>query len=98
MAEVGHYTQVDQVFGSASRETYILKLDVAGDRKAWWFARPTHEFDRYRGALEYGAYRLIHPTSVPVPEPLFLEEDESVLGAPFSLMSQIEHHSLMCPT
>ena len=25
-----------------------------------------------------------------MPEPLFLEEDESVLGAPFSVMSQIE--------
>ena len=85
-------TQVDQVFGGASRETYILKLDVAGESQGVVVRRdpPTSLIDTER-ALEYGAYRLIYPTSVPVPKPLFLEEDESVLGAPFSVMSQIEH-------
>ena len=83
--------EVSQVFGGASRETYILKLDVAGESRGVVVRRdpPTSLIDTER-ALEYGAYRLIHPTSVPVPEPLFLEEDNDVLGAPFSVMAQIE--------
>ena len=55
-------TQVDQVFGGASRETYILKLDVAGESQGVVVRRdpPTSLIDTER-ALEYGAYRLIHP-------------------------------------
>ncbi|MFE3603953.1 phosphotransferase family protein [Streptomyces sp. NPDC059142] len=38
---------------------------------------------------EYRVIEALHPTAVPVPEPLLLCEDESVLGAPFYVMEQV---------
>ncbi len=83
-------TEVNQIFGGASRETYILQLEDDGEPRGVVVRRdpPSSLIDTER-ALEYGAYAAIYPTDIPVPEPLFLEEDESVLGAPFSVMAQI---------
>lgn len=83
-------TEISQVFGGASRQTYILSLDVSGRSTGVVVRRdpPSSLIDTER-ALEYGAYAAIFPTEIPVPEPLFLEEDESVLGAPFSVMAQV---------
>lgn len=82
---------VNQVFGGASRETYILALEVDGDTRGVVVRRdpPSSLIDTER-ALEYGAYAAIFPTNVPVPEPLFLEEDPGILGAPFSVMAQVQ--------
>ncbi|HEX5993762.1 MAG TPA: phosphotransferase family protein [Jiangellales bacterium] len=41
-------------------------------------------------AREYRAISALAPTSVPVPEPIALCEDESVLGAPFYLMERVD--------
>ncbi|RDG34836.1 phosphotransferase family protein [Streptomyces corynorhini] len=38
---------------------------------------------------EYRVIAALHPTAVPVPEPLLLCEDESVLGAPFYVMEYV---------
>ncbi|MFF1422185.1 phosphotransferase family protein [Streptomyces sp. NPDC058280] len=38
---------------------------------------------------EYRVIEALHPTAVPVPEPLLLCEDESVLGAPFYVMEYV---------
>ncbi|MEV7089998.1 phosphotransferase family protein [Streptomyces sp. NPDC093085] len=38
---------------------------------------------------EYRVIEALHPTAVPVPEPLLLCMDESVLGAPFYVMEQV---------
>jgi aminoglycoside phosphotransferase (APT) family kinase protein len=83
-------TDISQVFGGASRETYILSLDVAGEARGVVVRRdpPSSLIDTER-ALEYGAYAAIYPTEIPVPEPLFLEENVDILGAPFSVMAQI---------
>lgn len=85
---------ISQVFGGASRETYLLRLLIAGEERGVVVRRdpPTSLIDTER-ALEFGAYNAIHPTDIPVPAPLFLEEDTSVLGAPFSIMEQIEDSS-----
>lgn len=82
--------QIEQVFGGASRETYLIQLEVNGTPKGVVLRRdpPSSLIDTER-ALEYGAYAAIYPTSVPVPEPLFLENDERILGAPFSIMGEI---------
>ncbi|MGW4032178.1 phosphotransferase family protein [Streptomyces sp. NPDC004838] len=39
---------------------------------------------------EHRVISALHPTAVPVPEPLLLCEDESVLGAPFYVMEFVE--------
>jgi aminoglycoside phosphotransferase (APT) family kinase protein len=39
---------------------------------------------------EFRVISALHPTGVPVPEPLLLCEDESVLGAPFYVMEYVE--------
>ena len=79
-----------RIFGGASRETYRLQVQVDGEERGLIVRRdpPTSLIDTER-ALEYGAYAAIFPTSVPVPEPLFLEEDPVWLGQPFSIMAEI---------
>ncbi|MFT7140776.1 MAG: aminoglycoside phosphotransferase (APT) family kinase protein [Candidatus Azotimanducaceae bacterium] len=81
---------IEQIFGGASRETYLLQLDVDGASRGVVLRRdpPSSLIDTER-ALEYGAYAAIYPTSIPVPEPFFLENDESILGAAFSIMGEV---------
>jgi len=81
---------IEQIFGGASRETYLLQLDVDGASRGVVLRRdpPSSLIDTER-SLEYGAYAAIYPTSIPVPEPLFLENDASILGAPFSIMGEV---------
>lgn len=82
--------QIEQVFGGASRETYLMQIRVGDTPRGIVLRRdpPSSLIDTER-ALEYGAYAAVYPTTVPVPEPLFLENDESILGAPFSIMGEI---------
>ncbi len=84
-------SQIEKIFGGASRETYKLQLDVAGEPRGIIIRRdpPSSLIDTER-QLEYGAYERIYGTSIPVPEPLFLEDDPAVLGQPFSVMAAIE--------
>jgi aminoglycoside phosphotransferase (APT) family kinase protein len=75
--------------GGRSNLTYAV-TDGAG---RWVVRRPplghvlatAHDMRR-----EYRVIRALHPTAVPVPEPLLLCEDESVLGAPFYVMEFVE--------
>lgn len=84
--------QVEKIFGGASRETFRLKVTV-GDRERGLILRrdpPSSLIDTER-KLEYGAYVAIYPTEIPVPEPIFLEDDPAWLGQPFSVMAEIEN-------
>ncbi|MET9495955.1 phosphotransferase family protein [Streptomyces sp. NPDC006552] len=73
------------VEGGRSNLTY----QVSDGRATWVVRRPplghvlatAHDMKR-----EYRVIAGLHPTAVPVPEPLLLCEDESVLGAPFYVM------------
>ena len=82
---------VDKVFGGASRETYILSLQVDGEPRRVVVRRdpPSSLIDTER-SLEFNAYAAVFPTDIPVPEPLFLENDPAVMGQPFSVMAAIE--------
>jgi aminoglycoside phosphotransferase (APT) family kinase protein len=83
--------QIEKIFGGASRETYKLMLTVDGAKRGIIVRRdpPSSLIDTER-ALEYGAYDRIFPTDIPVPEPLFLENDPAFLGQPFSVMVAIQ--------
>lgn len=86
-------TQVEKIFGGASRETFRLKAQVKGSSEITGMILrrdpPTSLIDTER-ELEYGAYAAIYPTDIPVPEPLYLENDPKWLGQPFSLMGEIK--------
>lgn len=83
-------THIEQVFGGASRETFRFKAATSKGQVGLILRRdpPTSLIDTER-RLEYGAYKAMFPTDIPVPEPLFLEEDPVWLGQPFSVMAEI---------
>ncbi|MFJ1648530.1 phosphotransferase family protein [Streptomyces sp. NPDC088258] len=74
--------------GGRSNLTYT----VTDGARRWVVRRPplghvlatAHDMSR-----EYRVIAALHPTAVPVPEPLLLCEDESVLGAPFYVMEHV---------
>lgn len=87
-------TDVDQIAGGASRQTYRFQ--------AHW-KKDGHDFTRHlilrrdppaslidtERDLEFGAYQGFHGTGVPVPEPLWLELDEKWLDRSFFIMDEI---------
>ncbi len=75
--------------GGRSNLTYMVSDGTA----KWVVRRPplghvlatAHDMKR-----EYRVINALHPTSVPVPRPVLLCEDEEVLGAPFYVMEFVE--------
>ncbi|MGW1234084.1 phosphotransferase family protein [Streptomyces californicus] len=75
--------------GGRSNLTYV----VGDGTEQWVVRRPplghvlatAHDMAR-----EYRVISGLHPTAVPVPEPLLLCEDDAVLGAPFYVMEYVE--------
>lgn len=82
---------IQKIFGGASRETYRLHLAVAGETLGIILRRdpPSSLIDTER-QLEFGAYARIFGSDVPVPEPLFLENEGAYLERPFSIMAAID--------
>ncbi|MEV7913494.1 MULTISPECIES: phosphotransferase family protein [Streptomyces] len=75
--------------GGRSNLTYVV-----GDGTGQWVVRrpplghvlaTAHDMAR-----EHRVISGLHPTAVPVPEPLLLCEDDSVIGAPFYVMEYVE--------
>ncbi len=93
-AEDVQVTSLERIFGGASRETYRFVLAYRENGKA--LSRPLIlrrdppgsliETDR---AVEFGAYRAFYGTAVPVPEPLWLEEESHWLDYPFFVMAEM---------
>ncbi|HAR31948.1 MAG TPA: phosphotransferase family protein [Gammaproteobacteria bacterium] len=81
---------LEQIPGGASRETYRVRVSVAGETRGLIVRRDpkTSLIDTER-ALEYQTYEAVHGAGYPVPEPLFLEEDPRFLERPFSVMAEI---------
>lgn len=82
---------IHRIHGGASRETY--RVDVSWERDGRRETRPLVLRRDPRGSLietdratEYNAYRAFFGSAVPVPEPLWLEEDGSWLERPFFVM------------
>jgi len=87
-------TNIQQIPGGASRETYRLAASFrergVDTTRGFIFRRdPTSSLIDTNRALEYQTYAAVFPTSVPVPEPLILEEDPGELERPFSIMAEI---------
>lgn len=87
-------TNLARIFGGASRETYRFVLayrDGSGavERRLILRRDPPGSLIETERAIEFGAYQAFHGTSVPVPEPLWLEEDPSWLDHPFFVMQEL---------
>ncbi|MBD3646374.1 MAG: phosphotransferase family protein, partial [Pseudomonadales bacterium] len=84
--------EVEKIFGGASRETFRLRAFWEEDgepqiRRLILRRDPLTSLIDTERELEYNAYASVYPTDIPVPEPLFLENDPKYLGQPFSLMA-----------
>lgn len=93
-AEEVHVEGLDRIFGGASRETYRFVLtwrEGGAERQRRLILRrdPPGSLIETERATEFAAYRAFHGTSVPVPEPLWLEEDPSYLDHPFFVMEEL---------
>jgi aminoglycoside phosphotransferase (APT) family kinase protein len=87
-------TDLDRIFGGASRETYRFVLsyragEEAVSRRLILRRDPPGSLIETERAVEFGAYRAFYGTSVPVPEPLWLEEDAQWLDYPFFIMQEL---------
>jgi aminoglycoside phosphotransferase (APT) family kinase protein len=85
---------LDRIFGGASRETYRFVLSYQQDgverrRRLILRRDPTGSLIDTQRAVEFAAYRAFHGTDVPVPEPLWLEEDPRWLDQPFFVMAEL---------
>lgn len=81
---------MEQIPGGASRETYRVRVEVAGRVRGVIVRRdPKSSLIDTERALEYRTYQAVHRAGYPVPEPLFLEEDARYLDRPFSIMAEI---------
>jgi len=83
-----------RIHGGASRETYRLRLRYrAGggevERRLILRRDPPGSLIDTDRRNEFNAYRAFHGTSVPVPEPLWLEEDTAWLDHPFFVMEEV---------
>jgi len=85
---------LDRISGGASRETYRFTLHYHDGGQA--VARPLilrrdppGSLIETERAIEFGAYRAFHGSAVPVPEPVWLEEDSRPLDYPFFIMEQL---------
>lgn len=81
-----------QIPGGASRQTYRVRLQVAGEDQGVILRRdpPSSLIDTER-AHEFNTYSAVYPTDIPVPEPLVLEDaNPGELERPFSVTREIE--------
>ncbi|WP_454885188.1 phosphotransferase family protein [Sphingomonas oryzagri] len=82
---------IERIGGGQSNPTYFVDL---GQRRMVLRKRPPGEHPR--GAHDVGReYRIIealHPTPVPVPEPILYHEAPDVVGTPFYLMGRLDGH------
>lgn len=84
-------TNIEKIFGGASRETFFLDVEVDGKPRGLILRRdPATSLIDTERELEYGAYVAIYPTDIPVPEPLLLENDPDILERPFSIMAAVK--------
>jgi aminoglycoside phosphotransferase (APT) family kinase protein len=93
-AEGVEVEELARIHGGASRETYRARVRYAldGERvERGLIVRrdPPGSLIETDRATEYAAYRAFHGSRVPVPEPLWLEQDPGWLERPFFVMEEI---------
>ena len=87
-------TGLERIFGGASRQTFRFVLHHREDgndveRRLILRLDPPGSLIETDRAIEFGAYRAFHGSDVPVPEPLWLEEDPGHLDHPFFIMQEL---------
>jgi aminoglycoside phosphotransferase (APT) family kinase protein len=85
---------LERIFGGASRETYRFVLSYregGAERRRRLILRrdPTGSLIDTQRAVEFAAYRAFYGSDVPVPEPLWLEEEPQWLDQPFFVMAEL---------
>jgi aminoglycoside phosphotransferase (APT) family kinase protein len=85
---------LDRIHGGASRETWRLRLRYRDgerevERRLILRRDPPGSLIETERAVEFCAYRAFHGSAVPVPEPIWLEEDPSWLDHPFFVMQEL---------
>ncbi len=85
---------LDRIFGGASRETsrFVMSWTESGEtheRRLILRRDPPGSLIDTDRKIEFAAYRAFHPTDVPVPEPLWLEENPAHLDYPFFIMEEL---------
>ena len=84
-------THIHQIPGGASRETYMVTIERAGQPVGLVVRRdpPSSLIDTER-AWEYQTYEAVYKIGiVPVPQPIVLEENSTALARPFSIMARV---------
>jgi aminoglycoside phosphotransferase (APT) family kinase protein len=94
-AEDVQVSGLDRIFGGASRETYRFALSyrVGSEtvaRRLILRRDPPGSLIETERAIEFEAYRAFYGTAVPVPEPLWLEEETHWLDYPFFIMEELQ--------
>ena len=87
-------TGLDRISGGASRETSRFVLhwregEEARERRMILRRDPPGSLIDTDRRVEFAAYQAFHGTKVPVPEPLWLEEDPGPLDYPFFIMEEL---------
>ncbi len=95
-AEDVRVEQLDRIFGGASRETYRFSLlyrekGAEVSRRLILRRDPPGSLIETERAIEFGAYSAFYGTAVPVPRPLWLEEDPQWLDYPFFVMEELRN-------
>ncbi len=85
---------LSRISGGASRETYRFRLlwnedGAACERKLILRRDPPASLIETERRIEFEAYRAFHGSAVPVPEMLWLEEEDAALDHPFFIAEEI---------
>ncbi|MCC6640693.1 MAG: phosphotransferase family protein [Deltaproteobacteria bacterium] len=83
-----------RIHGGASRETFRLRLRYADggqdhERRLILRRDPPSSLIETERSHEFRAYQAFHGSEVPVPEPLWLEQDPQWLERPFFVMEEV---------
>ncbi|MAE88711.1 MAG: phosphotransferase family protein [Pelagibaca sp.] len=80
---------LDRISGGQSNPTYFV---THGSREMVLRKQPNGPILRGAHAVdrEYRVLAALHPTGVPVPEPVLYHDDPGLLGTPFYLMARVE--------
>jgi aminoglycoside phosphotransferase (APT) family kinase protein len=86
-----HMTHIKRYHGGASRETYGIDAEIDGQQRGLIVRRdPVDSLIETERSVEYAAYRSFEDSVVPVPRMICLEDDVSIIGAPFFVMERID--------
>ena len=84
---------LERISGGASRETYRFRLAWDGGERPLILRRdPPASLIETERRVEFAAYRAFHGSAVPVPEMLWLEEEDDALDHPFFIAEELTGH------